>query len=336
MDFNDKEHFETLLKELKSYTKTNFIGNESSYLSVRGSSKLSVPCAIQELTHGITNYFYVDSYKEEDSENLLKKLQQMYQKILDQGSIINITAYSESLEKLLPKIKDFAINTKLKPIKPKIDYSVKDFEPLFYQAKVESKALENEEKSILEVFKTNTDSGNALVNLPCSENFTKETVAEDVLANWLNGHQLWEKIRMTGGAYGGGCSVNPIRKNFAMRSWRDPTPLKSIKVFEESLKELSEITLSQENVECSIISTYSDSIVVESPSARGESALIFYLYGRTSDLIKEKIGYLLEITPQDVQNAAKRLYKNFKENHNELICVDKTEQFASNIPQILI
>ena len=57
MDFNDKEHFETLLKELKSYTKTNFIGNESSYLSVRGSSKLSVPCAIQELTHGITNYF---------------------------------------------------------------------------------------------------------------------------------------------------------------------------------------------------------------------------------------------------------------------------------------
>ena len=336
MDFNDKEHFETLLKELKSYTKTNFIGNESSYLSVRGSSKLSVPCAIQELTHGITNYFYVDSYKEEDSENLLKKLQQMYQKILDQGAIIHITADSESLEKLLPKIKDFAINTKLKPIKPKIDYSVKDFEPLFYQAKVESKALENEEKSILEVFKTNTDSGNALVNLPCSENFTKETVAEDVLANWLNGHQLWEKIRMTGGAYGGGCSVNPIRKNFAMRSWRDPTPLKSIKVFEESLKELSEITLSQENVECSIISTYSDSIVVESPSARGDSALIFYLYGRTSDLIKEKIGYLLEITPQDVQNAAKRLYKNFKENHNELICVDKTEQFASNIPQILI
>ena len=89
-------------------------------------------------------------------------------------------------------------------------------------------------------------------------------------------------------------------------------------------------------MECSIISTYSDSIVVESQSARGDSALIFYLYGRPSELIKEKIGYLLDITPQDVQNAAKRLYENFKEHHNELICVDKGEQFASNIPQILI
>ena len=34
MDFNDKEHFETLLKELKSYTKTNFIGNERYELSL--------------------------------------------------------------------------------------------------------------------------------------------------------------------------------------------------------------------------------------------------------------------------------------------------------------
>ena len=334
MDFADKEHFETLLKELKSYIKTNFIGNEGSYLSVRGSAKLSVPCAIQELTHGITNYFYVDSYKESDSEKLLNNMKNMYNQILDEGAIIHITADSDSIKIIKPKLKEFAINTKLKPIKPKKAFSVKDFEPLFF--KPTNVSSEEAQKSILEVFKTNTDSGNALVNLRCSDNFTKETVAEDVLANWLNGHQLWEKIRMTGGAYGGGCSVNPIRKNFAMRSWRDPTPLKSIKVFEESLKELSEITLSEENVECSIISTYSDSIVVESPSSRGDTALILYLYGRNSKLLKEKISYLLQVTPKDVQDAAKRLYENFKNAHSELICVDNSEQIASNIPQILI
>ena len=332
IQFEDVEHFKTLIKEYKSYIKTNFIGNEGSYLSLRGSSNLSVPCAVYELTHGITQFFHAEKYSTKNAENLLVTMKKMYEKIMDEGCIIHITADSDSMNKILPLMPDFAEGFKIVKKAHKIDLS--EYQKCFYKS--DDEKSEGEPGYNREVFKISTNSGCALVNFKSAENFTKEYAAEEILSTWLNGHQLWEKIRMSGGAYGGGCSVNPIRRNFAMRSWRDPTPLKSIQLFEESLQELSQILLSEENIERTIISTYSEAIDVDSPSVRGDTALGRFLYGRNPELVNINIQNILKVTAEDVQQTAKRLLLSFNQAHNELVCCDHDYQISGNIIKILL
>lgn len=328
MSFDDLEHFDTLVKEYKNILKTNFVGSEGSYLSLRASSDYSIPCAINELTLGITQFFHIEKYTKSKLPELLQKLKTMYFNILSQGAMIHVVADSDSLEKVLPMIPEFAKKIDAKPIKPLIIRSKDEYTSLIY------KPEGYDDNCNLDVLKYNTNSGCSLMTFEASELYTKESAAEHLLANWLNGHQLWEKIRMTGGAYGGGCITNPVRKQCAMKTWRDPTPLKSLDVFAESLKEVMEITISQENMDRLIISAYGEEIDVDGPSVRGETALARYLYGRGPELKKLEINQLLSVTPEDVKKAAQRLYENMNAGCHKLICCDNSVEICGNIIKI--
>ena len=157
--------------------------------------------------------------------------------------------------------------------------------------------------------------------------------AEDILSTWLNGHQLWEKIRMTGGAYGGSCSPDSTDKIFSMMSWRDPTPVKSLDLFIESLQEVCDKEFTQEEVECCIISNYSDEIVPDSPSQRGMRGFNRFLFGTTAQMIQKRLENTLKVTPEDVHQEALRLLKN-SENCRRLIICDKATEFSGKVIKI--
>ena len=255
----------------------------------------------------------------------MKKYKALYASILDQGCVIHVTSDSDSIKAVESLLPDFTKNTGLKTLKPSAGYEYKDYLPYIYDCKPESREIE--------ALKINTQSGFSAMYFPCTIWLTKEAAAEDILSTWLNGHQLWEKIRMTGGAYGGSCAPDASDKIFGMMSWRDPTPVKSLDLFIESLEEVCKQEFTEEEVECCIISNYSDEIVPDSPSQRGVRGFNRYLFGTTAQMIQTRLEQTLSVTPEDVHKAAERLLEYSKNCRRFVIC-DKSKDFCGKVIKI--
>ena len=325
MSFDDVKRLENILSENQLDKKSNFIHHGNHYLSLRGRSYYNKASAMSELFYGTSQYFNMNSYKKRDVPSLLKKFKQMYEELLNQGCVIHITSDKSSIKTVMAGMQDFATKTKLKTVKPGVGYSLKDYIPYIYKAEPESREIE--------ALKIETQTGYSALYFPCTIWLTKEAAAEDILATYLNGHQLWEKIRMTGGAYGGSCAPDSSDKIFGMMSWRDPTPVKSLDLFIESLEEACKKDFTQEEIDCCIISNYSDEIVPDSPSQRGVRGFNRFLFGTTASMIQKRLEQTLQVTPQDVHNAAVRLLENSR-NCRRLVICDKSSNFCGKEIQI--
>lgn len=325
MSFDDVKRMETILAENQLDRKSNFIHHGTHYLSLRGRAYYNKASAMSELFYGVSQYFWMNSYKKKDVASLLKKFKSLYEDILSQGCVIHVTSDSDSIKKVTSVLENFVKEAGLKSLKASKGYSLKDYIPFIYQSEPENQQIE--------AMKIKTQTGFAAAFFPCSIWLTKEAAAEDILSTWLNGHQLWEKIRMTGGAYGGSCSPDSTDKIFSMMSWRDPTPVKSLDLFIESLQEVCEKKFTQEEVECCIISNYSDEIVPDSPSQRGVRGFNRFLFGTRPEMIQKRLEDTLKVTPEDVHQAALRLLENSKKCRRLIIC-DKSTEFCGKVIQI--
>ena len=325
MSFDDVKRMENILAENQLDKKSNFIHNANHYLSLRGRCWFNKACAMSELFYGTSQYFQMTSYKKKEVPSLLKKFKSLYDSIVSQGCVIHVTSDSDSIKKVNADLEAFVKEAELTSLKPGAGYSLKDYLPYIYASEPQNNQTE--------ALKIATQTGFAAMFFPCTIWLTKEAAAEDVLSTWLNGHQLWEKIRMTGGAYGGSCSPDSTDKIFSMMSWRDPTPEKSLELFIESLREVSEKQFTQEEIECCIISNYSDEIVPDSPSQRGIRGFNRFLFGTTSKMIQKRLEDTLAVTPEEVHEAALRLLKN-SENCRRLIICDKSADFCGKVIKI--
>ena len=91
--------------------------------------------------------------------------------------------------------------------------------------------------------------------------------------------------------------------------------------------------ITEEEVECCIISNYSDEIVPDSPSQRGVRGFNRFLFGTTAQMIQTRLEQTLSVTPQDVHKAAERLLEYSKNCRKFVIC-DKSKDFCGKVIQI--
>ena len=138
---------------------------------------------------------------------------------------------------------------------------------------------------------------------------------------------------MTGGAYGGSAQNDPADRIYEMKSWRDPKPFKSLEVFLEVLEEITHKTFTKEDIERSVLSCYASFITPDSPSNRGFRGINRYLRGNDWELLEKQANLLFEVTPEDMHNAAVRLFEYSKKNKSVVFC-DKKNNSCGNILKI--
>ena len=154
---------------------------------------------------------------------------------------------------------------------------------------------------------------------------TKEAAAENIFASWLSSHTLWDKIRTTGGAYGASCWIDSIEKSAFMTTYRDPTPEKSLQVYLDSLKELCSTPISKEEVEKTIVSSYGNAIVPACPEDRGARSFEGMLYGNPQEFKQKRVDNILEVTEEDVEKAADRMYEASAKKCSKAIFASKAD-----------
>ncbi len=325
--YADVEHAETLFSEQINDLQENFVSNAGKYINLYAKHRTSIENAIKELVYGLSQLFNYRKISKKMIPDLLEKFEQMNKEIRAQGGIIHIICDDSDVEKVKKLLPSFALSSGLTQIRPKKSYPLQDYIAQIYEP-------ENFDESKITYIQAPSQAGYAFIFSSGSSELTKEWAAENVLCCYLNGHQLWEKIRMQGGAYGCRCAVDGRAKLFSALSWRDPFPEKTLAAYTVALKEISEFNFTDEDIERCILSEYSDYIVPDSPAGYGNRGFTRYIIGYSNAQLKKDVEFLLKVNAEDVHNAALRLYKNIQEKSVKVVFCDNSINCCGNIIKI--
>ncbi|MDR3249377.1 MAG: insulinase family protein, partial [Treponema sp.] len=153
--------------------------------------------------------------------------------------------------------------------------------------------------------------GFAAMTLGATPYNSRAQAAELVLAHQLSTGALWEDIRMKGGAYGAFAHTDSIEGIFAMSTFRDPKPLRSIESFRsvltDMLKPAGAWYRDEETLEKAIVGTYAREIRPRTPVERGGSDFIRFLYGVDDEMRLRKLKWLIDVTGEEIAEVLRGL-----------------------------
>lgn len=317
MDFKDEQRFKKLARELVVEKKSEIMNEARDYATRRARADSNEYRAAIEIMYGISQLKTVKKYSKSRPKTILKIFKNIYEKCLESGGILHVTADEKSLRQILPLIQDFAKSAKIKKLKPGKKYTYEQLKPYVAQ----NEFLRQKDK--IQIFPMKSQTGFASCVTTSSPFLTKQAAAETILASWLGTHSLWDKIRTTGGAYGANAWNDSAESSFVMTTYRDPAPQKSLQVFQEVLKEASQMKIPAEDVEKTIVSCYGDAIIPLAPKDRGAKSFEGMLYANTPELRQKRLENITEVTSDDVQKAAADLYQNSREKFQKAAFCDK-------------
>ncbi len=324
INFDDKARMKTLIRECVSERKSALVSGGMNFCTKRAKLDDSRESVVQELLYGVTQVKHGIEYKEKDAEKLLGKFEKMYNFIKNSGCLIRILTDEDTMkhaEKLLPS---FIKKAELKPLSPANKVSDADLRKLILP----------EDHTQMDVIPAETQVGYAASSFKNSGSNTPEFAAESTLCEWINTHPFWEKLRTVHGCYGASISCDASDQVGVMTTYRDPDPKGSFALFNEALKETAEHQFNLDEAECSIISLYSNFAMPHAPQNQGALSCNRLLYAQTQEQVDAAMDLVLKLRPEDLNLAAKRIYKsiceNEKNNTKAMMC-SKTSDYCGNI-----
>ncbi|OJD13048.1 mitochondrial presequence protease [Emergomyces pasteurianus Ep9510] len=128
-----------------------------------------------------------------------------------------------------------------------------------------------------------------------------------VLSQLLTHNYLHQEIREKGGAYGAGASSAPIQGYFGFSSYRDPNPMNSLKVFNNSgifARDRSWTTRELDEAKLGIFQG------LDAPMSVDEEGQRYFMTGVTQEMDQRWREQVLDVTAEDVNNAADKFLVN--------------------------
>lgn len=124
-----------------------------------------------------------------------------------------------------------------------------------------------------------------------------------VLSQLLTHNHLHPEIREKGGAYGAGAINGPIRGLFAFSSYRDPNPVNSLKVFENSGVFARDRSWSDREIDEAKLGIFQG---LDAPMSVDEEGARYFMSGVTDAMDQRWREQVLDVTAKDVNEAAQR------------------------------
>lgn len=304
-DFSDTKRLTDLLFEYRNDLDSSLAPAGNQYAVSRAASCTGRSKTVDEIWNGISQIKYVreisSSIKNvQEREKLVLRLNAIRKTLLSSGMIINVTGTESILTSVMKTLSPLTAPF-IAPSNVKERLTASSLYSL----------VSDNNSSAAELITASLQVGFAAAVLPSSSYGTDEQPVETVFAHWLASGLLWEKIRTTGGAYGAFSYPDSLENIFILATYRDPSPLKSINVFKESLEIAAQTFIEPDLLEKIITGCYSREVQPRSPSDKGFTAFIRLLYGITDESRHKKIAQILSVTPLAMQQTASRLLSNW-------------------------
>lgn len=306
-DFSDEKRIADILAESRNDFESSVIPDGHVFVSNRVLRAKSRKTAVDEIWNGISQYLTLKKLADSPLSENIARFIRIFRLIKEGGAFIHATGEVSGFKKLESLLPDFISSVKISaPHNPR-DCDDSDFFALTEIPGKEGALLNSE------AFSTSSQVGYASECIPAAKYEDPESYSEEVCTHWLSNNLLWEKIRTIGGAYGAFCNAEPMSGLLVFATYRDPAAFDSCDVFEECIKEASEIDFSDDDVSAAVMGCYSHFIQPQSPKGRGSSALTRLLYGILDEDREQKILGILNTKPEDLKKAFGRLYANISD-----------------------
>jgi len=120
-----------------------------------------------------------------------------------------------------------------------------------------------------------------------------------VVSKLLGTTYLWDRVRVSGGAYGGFCRFDPRSGDFKYLSYRDPNLEGTLQNYDGAPQFLKELELGEDELAKAIIGCMGDVDAYMLPDAKGYQAMLRFLLGEKDEYRQQLRDEILSTTTKD-------------------------------------
>jgi Zn-dependent M16 (insulinase) family peptidase len=313
-NLNDKERFKQILLEEKSSMEAGIIPSGHRVVNNRLRAQVSEAAWMTEQMSGVDYLFFlrslIDNFDQE-WENITTVLSELKRILFNQNNlIVNATINQDNWDHIQPEIQNLV-----------------------------GKLPVNNTRDLLAI--QTLPAQNVGLTIPSQVNFVGKGAnlyhfgyvdhgSMSVITHYLRGTWLWEKIRVSGGAYGAFCNFDRLSGAFTFLSYRDPNLVQTIENYDKTANFLRTLQLSDSELTKTIIGAIGDLDAYQLPDAKGFTSLIRYLVGIEDPERQQYRDELLSTSIDDFHKLADIL-NNFNQNAHVIAlgspnAIEKTNQ----------
>lgn len=289
VQFTDQQRFKQFVSQSKARMENRLRGSGHGIAAARMDSKLNVAGWISEQMGGLSYLEFLLELEEkvdQDWAGISSSLEEIRRSLLSRnGCLINMTADGRNLtntEKFISKFLDFL------PSNSSVGTS-----SWTAQLPLSNEAI---------VIPTQVNYVGKAANLYDTGYDLKGSAY--VISKYISNTWLWDRVRVSGGAYGGFCDFDTHSGVFSFLSYRDPNLLKTLDVYDGAGDFLRELDMDDDTLTKAIIGTIGDVDSYQLPDAKGYSSLLRYLLGITEEERQKRREEILSTSLKDFKEFA--------------------------------
>ena len=297
-NFDNKERFRQMVLETKAGQESAIVGRGHTYANGRLNAQRSTAGALSERLGGVANMEAVKALTarvESDWPSVKADLESIRDLIFKKkGTIVNLTAddatlksidgyltrFVESLPEGAPQVQDWALGQDASLLLPKSNELLVVPTQVNYVAKA---------TNLYE------DAGYELDG-------TSQVISKYLGATWL-----WDRVRVSGGAYGGFCNFDIHSGMFSFMSYRDPNLTKTVANYDGSAGYLAGLKMDEDELNKAIIACIGDIDSYQLPDAKGYTSFVRHIMGISDEDRQRRREQILGTTLDDFHRFAKTL-----------------------------
>ncbi len=316
---NDYKTIWNSIVDLKNLYKSYIPIAGYRFASIAATGELSKSSKNIENMLGITQWLFLNEFKEKDVASIAIELEELKKKVNQKNRFeIHLTCEEKNIEQNNEILTNFLS-------------SFKASEKVLF----EDSCIENNKESVnsKKAFLLPSSINHTSYVLPAKKYGTKEQAAQKILSSILAGNDLWDEIRVNGGAYGVESYVDSVEAYFIFISARDPNLSLTYSIFNKVLEKYSKLKIDKEVIEAAIITNVSTDLKPHEPNRTSLIDFRRLLYKIDNNILKKTREYILSVQNDDLNKAAQLLLE--EENSSIAFFCDKntfeTEKEKFNI-----
>lgn len=282
--FTQKEEIRKRMEQTKLWMERNFVSEGDTYASIRVSSYYSLDGMCRERSQGYSYYQFLCE--------LLENYDQNYQ-----GLVETLLRLQENIFRRAPVTVSFS--------------GSKDRYQEFCQVMNGSRFIQDCHRPLDSTYYKDKlpkitreafviESNVSYVTLGAKGSYTGKGL---VLSRILSFDYLWRKLRVEGGAYGGGMQVGS-NGNVLFYSYRDPHVKETYEVYQEMIEYLSHFSVSEEEMTSYIIGTMAQYDTILKPRGMAKT-LDWRYFSKKSEAMREQEREEIRTTSvEDIKSLA--------------------------------
>ncbi|XP_010066034.3 LOW QUALITY PROTEIN: presequence protease 2, chloroplastic/mitochondrial [Eucalyptus grandis] len=289
VQFTDQQRFKQFVSQSKARMENRLRGSGHGIAAARMDAKLNVAGWISEQMGGVSYLEFLRDLEERVDQNwdgISSSLEEIRKSLLSRdGCLINMTADGrnmENSEKFVSKFLDML------PSNSNVG------------ANTWRACLSRENEAI--VIPTQVNYVGKAANV--YETGYQLDGSAYVISKYISNTWLWDRVRVSGGAYGGFCDFDTHSGVFSFLSYRDPNLLKTLDIYDATGAFLRELEMDDDALTKAIIGTIGDVDSYQLPDAKGYSSLLRYLLGITEEERQRRREEILSTSLKDFRNFA--------------------------------